>query len=202
MAELLQPDWRQAKPTFSDVQDMCQRLPLKPATLPLEPFDRFLAEMRARHRSGGAHLAEFDVGPDLVFDWYASRNRLTDERLLDSLLTHPTVKRVLADLLIPSSTSPANGLGLSEQFILEGKIAGMRYGGGAYWQPQGDGRSEKLSATEVCDAMFGLRFGEISCYLSYEAWTPWFKGIAWDFTAIVFDRRMRKLWILTVTDTD
>jgi len=202
MSELLEPDWAQPRPTFIDVQDMCQRLQLEPITLPLEPFDKFLAALRTSHDNGGAHLVAFDVGPDLIFDWYASRNRLAEERLLDSLLNHSAIRQALADVLVPSSTKPESGLVLSEQFILDCKIAGILYDRGAYGQARGDGRTEKAFAIELCDAMFGLRFGEVSCYMSYEAWTPWFKGIAWDLTAIVFDRRMRKLWILAVTDTD
>jgi len=37
---------------------------------------------------------------------------------------------------------------------------------------------------------------------SYDTWTRWFHGIAWDWTSVLFDRRFRNLWILAVTDTD
>jgi hypothetical protein len=200
--ELMEPNWKQARPTWVDVQEICGRIHLEPASLPALPFERFLKQVRDSHDNGGAHLVAFDVGPNLVFDWFASRNRLTDERLLDSLLVHPAIRQALPELLIPSSLKAESGLAFADQFILDCKIANVLYNGGAYGQTRGDGRSEKAFAIEVCDAMFGLRFGEISCYLSYEAWIPWFKGVAWDLTAVVFDRRTRMLWILTVTDTD
>jgi hypothetical protein len=33
-------------------------------------------------------------------------------------------------------------------------------------------------------------------------WTRWFHGIAWDWTAFVFDRRKRTFAVLALTDTD
>jgi hypothetical protein len=200
--EPLTPGWKQERPTFTEVKEMCGRIHLQPASLPASPFDKFLDQIRKSHDNGGACLVAFHAGSDPVFDWFASRNRLADEQLFDSLFQHPAIRRALPDLLIPTSSRPESGLKYSDQFAFDGTIASKLYFGGAYGKAHGDGRSEKTFALEVCDAMFGLRYGEISCYLSYEAWTPWFKGIAWDFTAVVFDRRTRKLWILAITDTD
>jgi len=89
-----------------------------------------------------------------------------------------------------------------DQFLLDGTLAHVLYQGGAYHKPQGDGRAEKTFALEVCDAMFGLRYGEILCNPNYDAWTPWFRGIAWDLTIVVFDCRTRRIWLLAITDTD
>jgi hypothetical protein len=200
--ELLEPDWKQVRPTPAEVQEMCRQISLEQASLPALPFDKFLQEVRQNHDNGGAYLVAFDVGANLIFDWFASRNRLTDERLLDSLLVHPAIRRGLADLLIPDSPKSENGFTLSDQFEFDGKLAHTLYHGGAYGKTQGNGRTEKLFALDVCEAMFGLRFGEITCYLSYAPWTSWFRGIAWDLTAIIFDRRTRRLWALAVTDTD
>jgi hypothetical protein len=201
MTGLLEPDWPQPKPTFADVQDMCQRILLDPVTLPHDPFDKLLLDLRASHDLGGAYLVAFDVGPDLIFDWYASRNRLWEAELIDTLLVRQEIRTALPDLRIPSV--PQNtGLGMHDPFLFDGHLSNILYVGGAYWSKKGDGRSEKLFAIAVCDAMFSLRFGEITLCLSYAPWTPWFKGIAWDLTAAIFDRRLRRLWILVVTDTD
>jgi hypothetical protein len=50
--------------------------------------------------------------------------------------------------------------------------------------------------------MVGLRYGEIAVGESSEAWTPWFLGVAWDLAEVVFDCRLRKLWIFAMTDAD
>jgi hypothetical protein len=202
MTELLTPDWKQPRPTFSDVQEMCGRIELTSVNPRVQVLEEFIAQVRKSHDNGGAHLALFDVGSDHVFDWFASRNRLTDEELLDTLLTHPSVQRALPELFLAPHERVTSGLAWYDEFLLDGTLARILYNGGAYSKSQGDGRREKALALSVCEGMFGLRFGEVSCYISHDPWTSWFKDVAWDVTAVVFDRRKRKLWILTITDTD
>lgn len=198
---LLEPDWAQARPSYRDVQLMCQRISLTPISLAEEPFTEFMHQLRESHNLGGAYLAAYDVSPDKVFDWFASRNRLSDDGLVDALLPHATVRNTLPDLAIPESRVDS-GLALADPFLLDARFAHSLHHGGAYGTPKGDGRSAKTLAIGVCDAMFGLRYGEIALTESPKAWTPWFRGIAWDLTELVFDKRLRRLWIFAVTDTD
>jgi hypothetical protein len=143
----------------------------------------------------------FRIDSDPVFEWFASRNRLSDEALIDALIVHPAIRRALPDLQIPSSSADT-GLETADPFLFDGRLAHALYYGGAYSRPDGDGKAAKSLALDVCNAMFGLRFGEISLLESFKAWTPWFRGVAWDMTAVLFDQRLRRLWICTVTDTD
>ena len=83
-----------------------------------------------------------------------------------------------------------------------GQLAHRRYMGGAYSHPQGDGKAAKQLATRFCDALFEQRFSEVHFFGNYDAWTPWFHEIAWDWTAVLFDLRKRLIWILAVTDRD
>jgi hypothetical protein len=100
-------------------------------------------------------------------------------------------------------TAPVtSGLTQTNPFLLDGHFAALLHNGGAYWQRKGDGREEKEFAIKVCEEIFGLRYDEISCDLSGTAWTPWFCGIAWDLTIVVFDRRLRCIWLFAITDTD
>lgn len=200
--DLLVPDSKEPRPSVNEVLEMCRRIQLKRLAIPNEPFDRFLSVAREKYDNGGADLGAFEVGADRVFDWFASRNRLSDDRLLDWLVLNPAIVEAFPELQIPSEPKEGNGFGMFDQFLFDGALANMLYHGGAYSNATGDGRNEKQFALEVCDAMFGLRYGEISCNMNYSAWTPWFKGIAWDLTAVVFDRRVRRLWMLTTTDTD
>src|SRR5207247_5377248 len=139
----------------------------------------------------------FDVLPDTIFDWFAARNRLADEELIDTLITHPSIRAALDEVAIPE-TKPSTGLALADPFLLDGKFARCLYAGGAYWNAEGDGNASKTLALDVCDAMFGMRYGEVALCESFEAWTPWFQGIAWDLTEVVFDRRLRTLWVFVV----
>ncbi len=198
----LEPEWNQARPTWADVRDMCRRIRLEPLELPTGPCEKFLKCLRERHSNGGAQLAAFEVGPNPVFDWFVSRNQLTENRLLDWLVLHPAIIESFPDLHISAVPKDVKGFEWFDPFQYEGMLASRLYRGGAYWIENGTGRAERELALELCDAMFGLRFAEVTCYLSYDAWSPWFKDIAWDLTAILFDKKIRKLWMLAVTDVD
>lgn len=202
MGELLAPDWKQPRPTATDVAEMCVRIEVVPASPQLQVFDEFIKRVRESHRNGGAYLTTFDVGADQVFDWFASRNRLADDGLLDFLLLHPSIRQALPELFRHLPQRVKSELAMYDQFLLDGMLARVLYSGGAHSQSRDDGRAEKAFALNVCEAMFGLRFGEVSCYLTNKRWTRWFKGEAWDITVVVFDRRTRMLWILAITDTD
>jgi len=200
--ELLTPDWQQPRPKIVDVQAMCRRIQLTPESVQMPSLGNFIEQVRKSHTNGGAYLVVFDVGADPVFDWFASRNRLADDDLLDQLLLHPAVRQALPNLFLPVPKRIESGLAMYDQFLLDGTLSRILYNGGAYSIGQGDGRPEKRFALDVCEAMFGLRFGEVSCYLSDKAWSSWFKGIAWDITVVLFDCRTRQLWVLVITDTD
>ena len=91
---------------------------------------------------------------------------------------------------------------VTSSFLFDGELAQSLYAGGAYTSAAGDGRAEKESSLAFCEALFDLRLSEVWYCSSHRAWTPWFGNIAWDWTAILFDRRVRALTILAVTDTD
>jgi hypothetical protein len=118
------------------------------------------------------------------------------------LLVRPTIRETLPDLAIPETFPDGAGFELSTSFTLDGNLAHSLYHGGAYHRQSGDGRSEKELAVRVCDAMFGLRFAEVRRYTSNQLWTRWFYGIAWDSSDVLFDRRLRRLWVIAITDTD
>jgi hypothetical protein len=196
---ILVPDWNQQQPSIGDVRALAS-LDLRRITLPEKPFTELLERLRATHSNGGAHIVAFDVGPNLTVDWYASRNRWAFDGVIDFLLIHPTIRAALPELEIPDECR--SGLTLESPLLIDGRIAQALYAGGAYHSATGDGHKEKQLALRVCDAMFGLRFSEVEYDVSYSAWTPWFHGIAWDLTFLVFDKRMRRLWLMVITDTD
>jgi len=198
---LLEPDWAQPRPTFVEVLAMTRRIGLDPVTLPEKPFSDFLRCLRESHSNGGAHIAAFEVLPDTIFDWFASRNRLSDDELIDTLITHPAIRAALGEVRMPE-TKASTGLGLADPFLLDGRFARCLHAGGAYWNAESDGKASKTLALDVCEAMFGLRYGEVALLESVQAWTPWFHNIAWDLTEVVFDRRLRRLWVFVITDTD
>jgi hypothetical protein len=211
--ELLDPDWNQEKPTFVQARTMCQQVPLDIRPLSDPRVDTVLNRIRESHANGGALFASFNVGASKPLDWFASRNRLLEFGILRQLLGRIEVRGGLPALEIQTflpddSAIESCSLGddgdfqMTSSFLFDGQLAQVLYGGGAYTRSIGDGRTEKESSLAFCDAVFDLRFSEVSHFSSHSGWTPWFAGIAWDWTAILFDRRIRALSILAVTDTD
>lgn len=193
---------------------MCAGVALEPRKIESSVIDTVLARLRASFSNGWAVFASLKVGADSTFDWYASRNRLLEFEILQSLLHRKSVSEALPDLMIPDEgpssretgagkTSNPTGFQHENQFLFDGQLAAQLFNGGAYSTPHRiEAKEAKQLAMSFCDALFALRYEDISLFTSYDAWTPWFYGIAWDWTAVLFDRRDRTLSILAVTDTD
>jgi hypothetical protein len=71
-----------------------------------------------------------------------------------------------------------------------------------FGQSELDARSAKQLAAAFCQELFKQRYSEIVLFSNFSSWTPWFRGIAWDWTAFLFDRRKRIFAILATTDSD
>ncbi len=91
---------------------------------------------------------------------------------------------------------------VTSSFLFDGELAEELYAGGAYTSPHGNGRAEKENSLAFCEALFGLRLSETWYCSSRSDWTPWFANVTGDWTAILFDRRVRALSILATTDSD
>jgi hypothetical protein len=187
-------------PALEEIRNTLNSTVILPVEIENPVLQEFLARLRKNHANGEAHLFCFEFGPSEVYDFYTGRNRWSFDAHIDLLLEHPTILPQLAGIRV---TAPVNsGLGSENSFLLDGHFAALLYSGGAYTHPQGDGREEKEFAINVCKEMFGLRYGEVSVDKSGMAWTPWFYNIAWDMTIVVFDKRLRCMWLFAITDTD
>ena len=211
---LLDPVWEQPKPSFNDAQMMCKKVGLAFDEAQPGSVTMVLESLRESHSNGGALFASFCVGDSRTFDWFASRNRLAEFDILPSLLRREDVRVRLPELQISfeptfdagsqaCSIATVEGFKMESPFLFDGHLAQALYAGGAYGpKSRPDAKQAKLLALAVCDDLFEQRFSEISVFNNFDAWTPWFHGIAWDWTAVIFDRRKRKLSLFAVTDTD
>jgi hypothetical protein len=208
---VLEPRWDQPKPTPAEVQDMCDEVSLTAVGNPTDAIEKVLGFLQKSHRDGGALFASFRVGGSDVFDWFASRNRLAEYSILTTLLRRDEVQRQLPDLLSSKrhwaggsecSIVSTDGFTMESPFLLDGRIAQALYAGGAYGQSELDARSAKQLAIASCEELFEQRYSEIVLFSNFSAWTPWFRGIDWDWTACLFDRRKRTFVILATTDSD
>jgi|SRR5580698_887894 hypothetical protein len=211
---ILEPDWNQEKPTWQDAHKMCSQVTLAPVAIEAESITQVLNRLRASHLNGGAFLKAVHFGDSDVFDWFASRNRLLEYEILPLLLRRNEIRDLLPELSIQAdpishnetdacTLASSGGFKFDNPFLLDGQLAQNLFAGGAYPPvTKIDGKSAKRLAMDFCEAIFDQRYEDVCLYSSYEAWTPWFAGIAWDWTAVLFDKRTRALWILAVTDED
>jgi hypothetical protein len=207
---LLEPRWDQSKPTPAEARDMCGKVSLTAVGNPTDAIEKVLGFLRKSHRDGGALFASFRVGQSDVLDWFASRSRLAEYSILATLLRRDEVQKELPDLLLSKhwkggsecSIVSTDGFVMESCFLLDGRIAQALYAGGAYGQSELDARSAKQLATAFCEELFEQRYSEIVLFSNLSAWTRWFRGIAWDWTAFLFDRRKRTFAILATTDSD
>ncbi|NYF79066.1 hypothetical protein [Granulicella arctica] len=159
-------------------------------------------------------MAVVRIGTDDIFDWFASRNRLLENEILPLLMQREEIRALLPEVKIAESVrvtedhgacsiTASNGFTFDNPFLPDGQLAKRLFAGRAYGPDlKISGRNAMQLAGEYCEATFDKRYEEVSLFTSYAAWTPWFAGIAWDWTYVLFDRRERKLWILVVTDED
>jgi hypothetical protein len=201
VSPLLEPDWKQEKPARAEVENLTSALRLRVSAPETPNVLAVLAQLRTDRGNGGAHLVRIDVAPNRVFNWYASRNRLYEHGVLTKLLTHPDVVDAVRDVNLDRATCEPV-FTLLATFDFDCIVANALFTGGAYSTHRGDGRAQRYLALALCEELFGARFGEISAYVSHEAWTPWFLSVAWDMTLVAFDRRTSTLWLLVATDED
>ncbi len=211
---LLEPNWSQPKPSWREAQTMCGRINLEPVQPEAEEITRVIDRLRDTHSNGGAFLAVVRLGPDHIFDWFASRNRLPENDILPLLLSRDQLRDLVPEVKIPlnlssvdseqsCSIASSGGFSLDNPFLLEGQLATRLFRGGAYGSnTKISGKAAMQLAADFCELAFGRRYEEVSLFTSYAAWTEWFSGIAWDWTSVFFDGRTRMLWTLLVTDTD
>lgn len=193
---------------------MCGRVAVTAIESRSDAIETVLQHLRKSHSNGGALFGEFEVGDSEVFDWFASRNRLAEFSILRTLLVRDEVQRRIPELRTSATETilapdvcaiqaiSADGFTLESSFLLDGRIAQALYAGGAYGQSEIDAKTAKQLALSFCEELFEQRYSELAVFSNFTAWTPWFHGIAWDWTAFMFDRRKRTFAVLAVTDTD
>ncbi|GGE57351.1 hypothetical protein [Priestia taiwanensis] len=88
------------------------------------------------------------------------------------------------------------------QFTVDGGIARSIYCGGAYERFYGTPKEAKKLAEKLCDVMFEDRLFDIEAYKTNEAWCSWFYDVAWDDTWFIIDKKLKRFWLICITDTD
>ncbi len=165
----------------------------------LELVDTF----RSMLTNGGAYAAVFDVvGGDDVAAWFLSRNR-DEYRLAERLVRSAGFAAAMPAVSGPGPADPPE-FTRSHALVLDGALARALQWGGAYSElsPAVPGPQAKALGSAFCAGVFGDRYDEVDVDESPARWSYWFKGIAWDWTWVVTDKRRRRMTVLCITDVD
>jgi hypothetical protein len=122
--------------------------------------------------------------------------------IVQAIVQHPLVKPELIELVGGLDFRDEPSFTLKSSLTLDGELALALVEGGAYEKWRGPTRTAKQLGAEVCEALFGDRFGDVVSLQSGRAWSAWFRGVAWDHSWLIVDRGIRRLTLLCVTDED
>ncbi|RYZ31982.1 MAG: hypothetical protein EOP01_02215 [Propionibacteriaceae bacterium] len=151
--------------------------------------------------NGGAHVAAFDVTEsDEIASWFIRRNR-SEYGLADQLLRSSAFAEAVPEMMDLGYVT-ATGLERTQSLLLDGELASSLQWGGAHTDPPMSGAQAKRLASAFCTAVFGDRYDDVAVDYSSARWTHWFKGVAWDGTWVITDRRHRRVTVLCITDVD
>lgn len=194
-------DYSSWLPTDRQRRESLRRLRFEPVPVVSEPVLGLVGAFREMLTNGGAHVAAFDVTEsDEVAAWFIRRNR-AEYGMADQLLRSSAFADAVPEMMDLGHVTDT-GLERTQSLVLDGELAGALQWGGAYTDPPMPGAQAKRLASAFCAALFGERYDDVAVDRSSARWTPWFKGVAWDGTWVVTDRRYRRLTVLCITDVD
>jgi hypothetical protein len=201
MVDYRDVDWKQERPNaarfeagwcnsqFIEVEGLDARL------------EAVLETLRYTHVNGGAQVAQFQFDVEPAIRWFITRNRLPEGGFFRKFFALDVVQRRM-NIPPPVSTGDELGFRLENSFVATGRLAQTISMGGAYRSFEGSDAKVLELVNGFTEAAFNNRFSDVAAYLSWEAWSPWFKEIAWDATFFWLDKKSGTATVLVVTDTD
>lgn len=198
--------WTEDRPSEQDLTDSWASLDWERQPLVHPELDIYLDHVRRTHVNGGHIVGRWRATQYAdTTAWFMARNRFEEYDLFRVFFGHPTVRSDLADLQLPADLRA-----IHERFrqqtagalTLDGLLAGILVNGGAYERFKGAASDAKDIANRVVAALTGKRYEDFRVDLSHEAWTPWFRDVAWDHTFVLTDRAKAEITVLCITDAD
>lgn len=189
-------------PSENEVQQSRRRLQFRALPVEASSVIRVVETFRALLTKGGAHVAAFEVtDSDDVAAWFISRNR-DEYGLADCLVRSSVFAEAMPEVAGAGPLDPTC-FERSSPLTLDGELArSLVFGGAQTGFPSMPGAKAKALASSFCASLFGDRYDDIDVDHSWARWSDWFKGIAWDATWVITDRRYRHVTVLAITDTD
>jgi hypothetical protein len=169
---------------------------------------QLVSELATVYDSGGVLLRRFRcTDPDEKDAWFGTNTKLHEYESFRTFLGSAAVRAALPELSVPDPfpiSHPPEFPSTAKWWtlMLDGWFALRLMHGGAYGRYAGSAiDAKKIGENAVKDLVQG-RHDDFDAFASDEAWTPWFRDIAWDSTLILVDRARYEVTVLCMTDTD
>lgn len=197
----LQIDWNQEKPEGSQLTELWKTIKFIPIETWTNATEVLKEKISESHSNGGIQLHKYKIIGNPHFDWFASRNRLDEINFIENVLQNKNLQNYRDNLKITKDKPVFKLIKYSTDiYDLPGELARMLGYGGAYHKV--DPKTAWAVATEFVKEEFQYRFEEFNKFQIAIESANWFYDIAWDYSAILFDKRNYELIFLDVTDED
>lgn len=173
---------------------------LSKLTISNSAVDRVKETISNTHINGGIVIECFQINNRDVLSWPALKDNFED--YFATILTSDDFRKSVPELKIGSQLECETNFNFLSSFALDGMIASVIYNGGAYKAFDGTPREAKILAQELCNSIFGDRYPDVQVYVSNKPWSPWFYDVAWEYTWFILDTKLKRLWLICITDTD
>lgn len=187
-------------PQFEDRERMWRELVVSEDRAPRPAFAAYAAALRTVYTNGEVRSGSFRIEPHPVFDWYASRNQLRELGFFARIWSLPPLRERMPEPLLDLNFYSLDVLGESSPFLLGGSLAWALSSGGAYSRHGRGPVDAKRLADAAAAELVRDRYDEVHVFESGEAWSKFFRDVAWDRTWIVVDEHL--VHVLCATDTD
>jgi hypothetical protein len=187
-------------PQFEDREGMWRDLAVSVGTPATGALAEFLTILSGIYVNGAVVHRCFEIGEHPVFQWYWSRNRLSDMFFFDRFMAQPVVAEALC---LESVDDDLNSkFEWLSPLLMPGYMAWALDSGGAYERPKMKAMQMRDLANAAVDQMVGGRYENALFFHSNTPWAEFFMDVAWDHTWILTQLEERRVHVILATDTD
>ena len=200
--------WEKGASKFIDFKLMWDSLTYREDLLHNENIILFKDEVKLVYANGGAAIHCFEMPQNDLFDYILSTPAYKEQLSLTILLASKPFRENAKEFDIKNDVKIFNNF-INEpvfkwmsSFVLDGFLTELLVIGGAYKRFDRKASEAKNICINFCNSLFEDRYSDVQVYYSDDYWSKWFNGVAWDSTFVIFDSKLKRVWILALTDTD
>ena len=201
MTNRLKVNYTSEVPTDQEIVQMWKHITITELNDWSKSAEELSAKFSKTHINGGIQLHKYLISDHYCFQWFASRNRLSEIFFIKRFFNRPELANCRADLEIENDQPNCEEKEWSSDiFDLSGIISRLLYHGGAYGKLKV--QDAWKTALSFVNDEFDNRFNEVNRFTFHSEDSAWFFYTAWDYSMLFFDKRTNEVIIIDITDTD